>query len=117
MNENDLMAGGVATHQLHDAAGAVKLFCEKSQQRFVGRRVHRWGGYRDLQLIAQCSANFILRGARLDFDRQADSVFLDLDEARHPHRFTDETARLTAKLERIPPLRALPSPIRWERGQ
>lgn len=70
------VARGVTTNQFHFAPGAIQLIRQQPQERFVRRRVHGRGRDFYAQLRTANLANLILRGARLQFDRERDAVGL-----------------------------------------
>jgi len=86
VHQNNLMPRGLAVRQLDGAARAIELFREESDQRLIGCGIDGRGGHFDLQFIAEDFADFIFRGARLDFDGEADGAFLDSDESGQGHR-------------------------------
>lgn len=71
------MAGSVALHQLYPAPRAIQCFGQKPEQGFVGGGIHGRGGHLDSQLVSERFADFVGRGARLQFDRQQQSIGLD----------------------------------------
>jgi len=83
LQEDHLVARGVAADQLDCAAGAAELFGQEADQSFIGGRVHRRGSDSDFQFTADGFGDFILAGSRLDFDVQEDAVGVETKIGRH----------------------------------
>ena len=80
-----LMARGVTADEVHAVPRAVQLLGEQINQRLVGRGIYGRRGDFDAEFVAQRLADFVGGGARLELDRQEDSVGLDAKKGWHGH--------------------------------
>ena len=82
-----LATGGMTANQFHLAARTTERIRQQSNQRLVCGRVDRRRGHFDPQCIPKRFANFVGRGARLQFHRQQGCVRVDAQEAGQNHLY------------------------------
>ena len=80
-----LMARGVAADELHSVAGAVQLLGQELDEGLVGGGIDGRGGDFDAEFVAERLADFVGGGARLELDRQEQSIGLGAEKGRHGH--------------------------------
>lgn len=76
----------VAAHEFNSIARAIESFRKQLHQRFIRGRIHWWRRDFDSQFVAKGFADFVCGCARLDFDRQHESVAFDSQKGRESHR-------------------------------
>jgi hypothetical protein len=77
------VAGGCAAEQLESIARAAEGFGEEFQDGFVGGGIDGRRDDFDLQFVADWTCNFVARGARLDFQGDANAIGSLLKIGRH----------------------------------
>ena len=68
------MAGSRAAEEFELVASAAEDFGEQFQDSFVGGGIDGWRGHFDLQLVANWTRDLVARGARLNFQGNANAV-------------------------------------------
>lgn len=95
-----LVARGVAAHQFHAVAGAVQVPSEELDERLVGGGIDGGRGDLDAEFVAERVADFVGGRARLELDRQENSVGLNAKKAGHGHWLKMNSGRArSGKLE------------------
>ena len=77
INLHRFVARGLAAQNLDLAARAIEGFRQQADHRLICRRVHGRRGDLDAQFGAEWLADFVVRRAGRDFQREADAVRLD----------------------------------------
>ena len=73
-NKNLFVAGGCAPKEFELIPGAAERFGEEFEDGFVGGGIDGRGGDFDLQLVADRTCDLVARGARLNFQGNANAV-------------------------------------------
>ena len=82
----DFVTGSVASNQLDATIRAIKLICEKANERFIGSMINRRGSYPDPELVSKRFGDCVGGGSRLKFDEQQEGARFDLNVGRRAHR-------------------------------